>query len=159
MRLISRDDLKQRMEAARIKLRLRRIIRFVPEEVQNWEQRDFLAVMDKSRQEGVLLYGDYTVPFSLSARQPNASGRTEAIICDICATWRRGTESAGITFQKNATSSVSYLVCADLDCSLHVRGITKVAQLSRTQLREDMTPEARIERLNKKLQSMLADLN
>jgi hypothetical protein len=158
MNLISRDDLKQRMEVARIKSRIRRNIRFVPEEISRWEDRDYLAVMDKPRHDGVLLYGDDAVPFSLSARQPNANGRVEAIICDICATWRRGTESASITFQKNATSTVSYLVCADLDCSLHVRSLTDAARLSRTQLREDITPEARIERLNKKLQSILASL-
>lgn len=146
------------MEAARIKPRIRRTVRFVPEEVKDWENRDFLAVMDKPRHEGVLIYSDYMVPFSLSTRQPNASGRVEAIICDICATWRRGTESAVITFQKTPTSTVSYLACADLNCSLHVRSLTDAARLSRTQLREDITPEARIERLNKKLQSMLASL-
>ena len=146
MNAIDRDELKRRMEIARIKPRVRRTIRFVPEEIKNWAERDFLAVMDKPRHEGVLLYGDYTAPFSLSARQPNASGRVEAIICDVCATWRRGTESAVITFQKTPTSTVSYLVCADLDCSLHVRGLTDAARLSRTQLREDITPEARVER-------------
>lgn len=154
MNAIDRDQLKAVLDAARIKKRLQRELRFVPEEITDWEQRDFLAVTTKSGKEGALLYDGFVLPFSLSPRAANASGRTEAIICDICATWRRGTESAAISFQKSATNSLTYLVCAGLDCSLHVRNLTKAATLSRTQLREHLDDADRIERLRARLNAI-----
>lgn len=158
MQQLTRDEFTDRLTAAHIKPRLKRDLRFVPEEITDWDQRDFIAVMDKSRQRGVLLFGDHTVPFSLSGRQPNTNGRVEAIICDICATWQRGTHSAVITFQKGDKATVSHLVCADLNCSLHVRGLTSAARLSRAQLREDITPEGRIARLRTRLHSIIANV-
>lgn len=159
MNALTRDELKLRMAAAHIKLRLRRIVRFVPEEITDWESRDFLAVMDRSRKEGVLIFDGYTAAFDLSNRKPNANGRIAAIICDICASWRRGPESAVITFRKNDKATVSHLVCADLDCSLHVRGITTAGTLARTQIREDILPEGRINRLRERLRTILVDLS
>jgi hypothetical protein len=145
--------------ASSLKPRLRRELRFVPEEITAWEDRDFLAVTNKQGNEGILIVPfahKKTAPFSLQARKPNASGRVEAIICDICATWQRGTHSAVITFPVDAARSVSFLCCADLLCSFHVRGKTTAAQLSRTQLREQITTEGRIMRLKERLTAILA---
>lgn len=142
-----------------LKPRLRRELRFVPEEITSWEERDFLPVTNKQGNEGALIVPfahKKAAPFSLQARKPNASGRVEAIICDICATWQRGTHSAVLTFTVDATRSVSFLCCADLLCSFHVRGKTTAAQLSRSQLREQITPEARILRLRQRLGDILA---
>lgn len=158
MHVIDRLELTQQLERAHIKPRLRRNIRFVPENIANWESRDFLALMDKPRQHGVLLYGAYVVPFTLSARRPNTNGRVEAVICDICATWQRGTHSAVITFEKGENVTVSHLVCADLECSLHVRGLTSAAKLSRTQLREDIDSEQRVRRLRTRLKNIVSNL-
>jgi hypothetical protein len=138
--------------------RLRRELRFVPEEITAWEDRDFLAVTNKQGNEGVLIVPfarKYVVPFSLQVRKPGASGRTEAIICDICATWQRGTHSAVITFPVDSTRSVSFLCCEDLLCSFHVRGKTTAAQLARSQLREQITPQDRIERLKRRFKDIL----
>jgi hypothetical protein len=156
MDAISRE---QFAELARdLRPRLRRELRFVPEEITDWQDRDFLAVTNKQGNEGVLIvpFLSKGVPFTLEQRKPNATGRVEAIICDICATWQRGTHSAVITFIVNTTHSVSFLCCDDLLCSFHVRSKTKAATLSRTQLREQITPEARIERLRRRLQSILS---
>jgi hypothetical protein len=142
-----------------LKPRLHRELRFIPEEVTGWQDRDFLVVTNKQGNEGVLIVpflGDKVVPFSLIARRPNAAGRVEAIICDICATWQRGTHSAVITFTVDSTRTVSFLCCGDLQCSLHVRGKTPAATLSRAQLREQITPEGRIERLKRRLRDILA---
>lgn len=142
---------------SRIKRRLREELRFVPEAVANWEDRDFLVVTNKSGSEGVLIIPSASfriVPFGLQERTANNAGRIEAIICDICATWQRGSNSAVITFAKN-TSNVSFLVCADLACSLHVRNKTAQSKLSRVQLRENMTPDARIKRLKLRLRSIV----
>jgi len=150
---ITRDELTGLLNANRIRPRLKRELRFVPEEIEDWADRDFLAVMNRSRTEGVLVVPfDITVvlPFRLSKRTPNYAGRTEAIICDFCATWQSGTHSGVLTFEL-ASKSVSYLVCGDLNCSLHVRDKTAESKRSRTQLRETMTIEARIERLRSRL--------
>ena len=159
MNALTRDELTARLQAARVKPRLRRDLKFVPEQITQWEHRDFLAVFDKPRGHGVLIFGDHTMPFELSARQPNSSGRVEAILCDICATWQRGTHSAVITFQKGDKATVSYLVCADLDCSLHVRDLTPAAKISRTQLREDIQPQARVLRLRTHLHNIIASVS
>ena len=155
---IDRDAFALLVKSSPAKLRLRKTLRFVPEEVANWDLRDFLIVTDKSGREGVLLYGEEVVPFTLHPRTAKSSGRVEAIICDICATWRRGTESATITFQAGERRSVSHLVCADLDCSLHVRGLTDASVLSRSQLREDLTPDARVARLHMRLKAIIGNL-
>lgn len=157
MHRISREEFAQRVVAARIKPRLRKILRFVPEEITEWDARDFLAVTDKSGNEGVLLYKDMTAAFTLSPRVARVGGHVAAIICDICATWRRGPESAVLTLPKGDSRSVSYLVCADLDCSLHVRGMTDAGILSRSQVREDITLDRRKERLRERLEAILAN--
>lgn len=156
MHKVAREEFAERARQARIKPRLRKILRFVPEEITDWEARDFIAVTDKSGNEGALLYQDETVPFTLSPRVARAGGQVAAVICDICATWRRGPESAVLTLPKGDNRSVSYLVCADLQCSLHVRGMTDAGILSRSQIREDITPDRRIERLRERLAAILA---
>jgi hypothetical protein len=160
MKAITRDELIHLVNEARVKPRLRRELRFVPEEVTDWEDRDFIAITVKSGTEGVIvapLQKLYVVPFQLQKRKANQFGRMEAIICDICATWQRGSSSATITFPKD-TGSVSYLCCADLLCSLHVRDETPESILSRTQLREYTTIENRIIRLKNHLQNIFDDL-
>lgn len=120
----------------------------------------FLAVTNRSRSEGVLiapLDKLYVVSFQLQKRNPNKTGKVEAIICDLCITWQRGASSAMISFYKE-DSTVSFLCCADLDCGLHVRDKTSAAKLSRTQLREDNSIEQRIERLRDKLERILSDI-
>lgn len=153
------DDLVQQRV---LKKKLAAELKFAPDSVQDWEQRDFLAITDRHRAKGVLLADleeQFAVPFRLQARRPSAaSGRIEAIVCDFCSTWQRGSNSAIITFDRDGNGSRSYLCCADLRCSLHVRGLTKEATLSRTQLREQMTPNQRVERLRRKLSAILADL-
>jgi hypothetical protein len=160
VKTISREEFAGLVREARIKTRLKRDLRFVPEEITDWELRDFLAVTNRSGSEGVLvapLGKLYVLPFELHRRTANYTGRIEAIICDFCATWQRGSNSATITFYKDK-SSVSFLCCADLLCSLHVRGKTSAATLSRTQLREQISPEARIVRLHDRLERILVEI-
>lgn len=155
MNLPTREEFVAQLKDARISRRLVRDLRYVPEEITHVEQRDFVVVTTKSGKEGVLLYEDMVIPFELSARAANASGRVEAVICDICATWQRGTNSANLTFKMGENRTVSHLVCGDLDCSLHVRGLTAVSKVSRTQLRENISSDGRIRRLHERLRSIL----
>ncbi len=157
MNVITRTEFDQLVLPTRP--RLRRELRFTPEAITDWDDRDFLVVTNKQGNEGVLVVpfaDDAVLPFVISRRQPNAAGRVEAIICDICATWQRGTHSAVITFTASSTRTVSFLCCQDLRCSLHVRDKTSAASLSRAQLREHLTPEERIARLRIRLSNIVA---
>lgn len=158
MKVSSREEFTEIIKKAGISRRLQRDLRYVPEEITHSEWRDFLAVTTKSGNEGVLLYEDFVLPFTLTPRAANSKGRVEAIICDICATWRRGTDSATITFAKSPKNSVTHLVCADLNCSLHVRGLTDAARLSRVQLREQIDDSERVERLQRRLMAICGDI-
>ena len=158
MQLPARDEFEIKLKDARIAKRLLRDLRYIPESITRPHDRDFLVVTTKAVNEGVLVYEDKIIQFNLDRRRPNSVGRVEAIICDICATWQRGTNSAVITFKKSSTHTVSHLVCADLDCSLHVRDLTDVSKLSRTQLRENITPEERIERLKARLKLIVGEV-
>lgn len=154
MTLPTREELKIFLNEARISKRIIRDLRYVPEEITHPDERDFLIVVNKAGSEGVLLYGESIIPFQLHKRSANRTGRVEAIICDICATWRRGTNSATLTLKRSTERTTSYLVCADLDCSLHVRDLTDASKLSRTQLREQMTISERVMRLNARLRAI-----
>jgi len=159
MDAINRQEFTELITLRRIKPRYKRELRFVPEEITDWSQRDFIAVMNKSKSEGVLVVPFDTVrvvPFQLQRRKANASGRIGATICDFCMTWQRGSNSAMISFERSDKSSVSFLCCADLDCSLHVRNLTVASKLSRTQLRENNSVEQRIDRLKTRLDALLS---
>ncbi|HSW77175.1 MAG TPA: FBP domain-containing protein [Candidatus Chromulinivoraceae bacterium] len=158
MNVITREQFTQLVRP--LKPRLKRELRFIPEEITEWEDRDFLGVANKQGNEGVLIipFLDIVVPYGLSKRTPGSRGRVEAIICDICATWQRGTHSAVITFQTSPIRSVSFLCCEDLRCSLHVRGKTSAAVLSRAQIREQIDPQERINRLRKRLTNIIETL-
>ena len=158
MKIPNREELDAIVKEARISKRLVRDLKYVPEEITHPSERDFLTVTTKSGKEGVYIFNDLIIQFTLDKRRPNAAGRVEAIICDICATWQRGTNSAVLTFKKSSTHTVSYLVCADLDCSLHIRDLTDASRLSRTQLRESITPEGRVVRLQGRLAKIFKEL-
>ena len=157
MEPLYRDEFAALIKKARIKPRLVRDLRFVPEEIADLDQRDFLTVTTKSGAEGVIITADHTIkPFELHKRTAK-SGRATPIICELCATWQRGSNSAIITFPTKS-GSVSHLVCGDLLCSFHVRDQTVASKLSRAQLREDITPEKRVRRLQARLQSIFSGL-
>jgi len=153
----TRETFSELLKERRISKRLVRDIRYVPEEITNSEDRDFIAVFNKSGNEGVLLFEGVVVPIERMKRSPNKAGRVEAIICDICATWQRGTNSAVLALRRSGERSSSYLVCADLDCSLHVRDLTDASKLSRAQLREHITVPDRIVRLCTRLRAICVE--
>lgn len=103
----------------------------------------------------------YTLPYELSTIRDKATGRSKPIICDFCKTWQAGGSAGSITFRADRRSlhTVSFLCCYDLACSLHVRDLTPAAKLSRAQLRENITPEYRIERLRKTLLELVERLH
>lgn len=155
MKPLSRTELSKLLMRARIKSRLVRDLRYIPEAIHDWSDYDFLVVTTKSGNEGVMILPDNTVKHFELHKRVAASGRVSPIICDFCATWQRGSNSATISFIKQQ-SSVSYLVCGDLRCSLHVRDKTEESRLSRSQLRENISVDQRIRRLQQRLSAIFA---
>lgn len=160
MKQMTRDEFITVLKTWRIKPRLIRDIRYVPDEIAHWDERELLAVFTKSGNDGVLLIeldGKLSVlPFERGRRIVDTrTGRSKPITCDFCKTWQRSTNAAIISFPQPDSRSKGHLCCADLDCSLHVRDLTPESTLSRTQLHEDISPEGRVERLRGSLRSLL----
>ncbi|HYG83536.1 MAG TPA: FBP domain-containing protein [Verrucomicrobiae bacterium] len=168
MKQLTPHDFTLVLERAAIRPRLRRTVKFVAATgsmtTQDWHNRELLAIADRSGNSGVLLIEIenrlYALAYELSPGIKDKTGRTKPVICDFCRTWQAGGNAARITFEK-ATSvyhSVTFLCCADLDCSLHIRDLTSAAKTSRAQLREDMTLDQRIQRLKNRLHEVVTDL-
>jgi hypothetical protein len=164
--LITKPQFEQLLRATRLPARYTRDLRFTTS-LERYDpallpDAEMIAITDKSGNQGVLLVdlGQLRlVPFEL-VRNTATSGRTKSVICDFCTTWRSGSESARIVFPYGRTaSSVRFLCCADLRCSEHVRGHTSAAIKSRTQLREDISDDARLQRYRANLQRILDQLD
>ena len=156
MRQLNRSQIEDALRLYNIGLRLRGSLRYDLDEL-DWSQREFITLTNRQGNEGVLfseVTGAGAIAYRLQKRQAGSSGRIESIICDICMTWQAGSRSATITFQKER-GSASFLVCADLACCDHVRNKTLDALISREQLREHISIEARIERLERNLARLL----
>lgn len=157
MKALSSEDFKLVLAQAGIKRRLVGELRFnvAVEGLQesDWRELELLGVPTRSPNAGVLLVELnerlYVLPYELAKISADrATGVPKPIICDFCRTWRSGSAAARISFSvtKGKTKITSFLCCADLGCSRHVRGGTEVAILSRSQLRENITNEQRIQR-------------
>lgn len=127
-----------------------------------WDDLDFLGWRDPSGSDrgtivaerdggltGVLLR---CVPPSAS-RQP---GGARSTMCSLCLTTHPG---SGVTLmtaarRANRDDSVGIRVCADLDCSLYLRGIKLVPSGGR--MAETLTLEEKSARLKDNLEAFLA---
>ena len=160
MQKLTQQDFEVLLSDFTVKPRLKRELRFHPEQILDWEKREFVTVMNRSRSEGVIiaqLEELFVVSFRLTRRIAARTGRQEPIICDICATWQRGSHSAVISFIKDRRS-ISFLCCEDLNCCLHVRDQTSQARLSRMHLRESLSLEGRAARLQRRLKKILQEV-
>lgn len=159
MNAVNRQEILTLLKRARVRASLVRELRFTPEEIDDWEERELLPVFARSGNEGVLLIelGQlHVLPFKLRHGVTNKStGRTKPITCDFCYTWQPGGNAASITFPLADRHTVTYLCCADLNCGAHVRSKTPASLVSRTQLPESITSEERIARLRRKLQGVV----
>lgn len=158
------DELSSILKEQRIKPRIIKNLRFNPDPDLNWNDLDIYAVSTRSNAEGVLLIdiGElYVIPYELMTKtQDNTTGQTKPITCDLCFSWQSGSNSARITFTRTSDNhKFTYLCCADLKCSLHVRNLTPQGLLSRTQLHEDINTDDRIARLKMKTYKILQTLN
>lgn len=153
MKKLDQEDIDQLLTDNRISKRLLKDLRYSLEGI-DWVNEEFITLRNRQGNEGVFLYDSKVLQFSLAKRIARSNGRMEAIICDLCATWQSGPRSAVITFQRAGYTS-SFLVCGDLECSKHVRGLTSAAKVSRSQLREQMSTRERVKRLDKNIENKL----
>lgn len=160
MKSFDREEFSLLLKTQRVKPRLAREVRFVPEGIRGWDDLELLAVSTRSATEGVLLVQTdnlFVLPYELTiGLKDKLSGRSKPITCDFCYTWQQGGNAGRVTFRRKSDDhTFTYLCCADLQCSLHVRGMTAESILARTQLREDLTDEQRIVRLKTKLNRII----
>lgn len=164
MKQIDRDTLDALLAAAGVRARLRRELRFTSETITDWDEREYIAISDRTGNKGVLVIelesGRYVTPYTLTGRLVNKqTGRSKPVICDLCYTWQASGKGAQISFTRSADGhGITLLSCADLDCSRHVRSKTAAAVLSRANLREDLTDAQRVDRLHKKLAAVVERL-
>jgi len=162
MREIELAEFEQIMRAVGVRGKLRKELRWTPDSYELYGERELLAVSHRGGRNGLLLIDIdanlYGAPYELLPGIRDAGGRSKPVICDFCYTWQRGSNIGRITFRLEENRTVTFICCADLQCSLHVRNLTPASLLSRTQLREDITPERRIVRLRAKLESLAAAL-
>ena len=132
---------------------------------ENWDEIEFVPITDRSGNRGILwveIDGDaHILPFELSRGIVDKStGRAKPVVCDLCYTQQIGTNAARITIimPKPIGTSRGLLVCADLACSAHVRGKTMAGIKSKAQLRETISIEAKVDRLQKHLRELIASL-
>lgn len=169
MQKIDLQFFNQLLDESDIKQRIKRELRFNTSishlKDSDWFELEMIHISNRSGNVGVLLLGlatsIYLIPYEFKKIGPSAStGRPQPIICDFCRTWQSGTRAGTITFTnvKSSKSNVTYLCCGDLRCSDHVRSKTSASKTSRTQLREDMDNENRIDRFNERLDRLVNDL-
>jgi hypothetical protein len=169
MRTLTQDQFNQLIAQSPIKPRLKRELRFTAStshlHEDDWRETELLAITDRSGNKGVLLLAPdeeiFLLPFEITRGiATSQTGRAQSVICDFCRTWQAGSNAGSISFYKDTQSvnSVSFLCCADIACSNHVRSHTTASRASRAQLREDLTNKQRVERLRDRLRKLIADL-
>lgn len=169
MRAITNQDVESCINQSTAKRNLRKNIRpnssLSVVAAVDWMNLDFIAIPSRNNKEGILIIDLantlYAAPYELSPlRGDSESGRLKPVICDFCRTWQTGSRAASISFHPDPRSvnSIGFLCCADLKCSLHVRDKTADSKTSRSQLRENLTTEERIQRLQNKLEGLIKRL-
>lgn len=167
MHTLTQDSFAELLKIANIKPRIQSELKFtksIAGLLDDWSEYELIAISDRTNSKGVLLLEPeqdlYIVPYELSNKIIDfKTGRKRAIICDFCYTWQPGSNAASITFSVNPKRNIRFICCADLQCSQHVRTLTKESLISRTQLRENMTNETRILRLKQRLVEKISQLD
>lgn len=164
MRILTAEAFQQVLELAHIRPRTKREVRFASSVArmneEAWLQTELIPITDRAGNKGVVVMESggrlYATSYEISRGIMSKTGKAQPIICDFCRTWQTGSRSGSITLQKPGrdAGSITFLCCADLECSKHVRNLTSAAKTSRSQLREDMTVEQRIARLEQRIEEV-----
>lgn len=128
-----------------------------------WDDLDFLGWRDPSGSDRGCLVTELDGTLTgvvLRCVPPTAAGRSvgrRTTVCSLCLTSHPGT---GVTLmtaarRKNRENSVGIRICADLDCSLYLRGIKSPPGMG-ARMPESLTLEDKTSRLRDSLQAFLA---
>ncbi len=169
MRILSPELFQQVINATVIRPRIKREVRFATATTQlsdeDWHTTELLAISDRAGNKGILLLEDidnnlYAAGYEVSRGITSSNGKAQPIICDFCRTWQTGSRSGSVTLHKPGrdAGSISFLCCADLQCSRHVRNLTPASKTSRSQLREDMDNDQRVARLRTRIKEIAGQL-
>jgi len=165
MRAITPERYDQALAASGLKKKFISELRPKFADVDDWGQREFLAITDRSGNNGILWVdvsdAIYILPFTLSRGIiDKATGRARSVICDLCYTQHAGTAAGRltITMPGRTGESRSVLCCGDLACSAHVRGLTTASLKSKAQLRETITADEKVQRLQRRLGELVQSL-
>jgi hypothetical protein len=117
-----------------------------------WEDLDFLGWRDPGAPERAYLVAEHDgrlVGVALRAASGRARGFTARSMCSLCLTTRTGGGVALMTARRTGAAgrqgnSVGQYLCADLACSLYVRGRKQPA--AGADLDESLSPEEKIAR-------------
>ncbi|MFF0266926.1 FBP domain-containing protein [Kribbella sp. NPDC004536] len=123
-----------------------------------WESLDFLGWRDgKAPNRGYLVVrrGDGVTGIAVST-QTSGAVRRFAGLCDLCNTAHHVSDVALFAARRAGTAgregnTVGMYICADLACSLYIRGLKELD----VPQGETATPEARAERLATRLESFV----
>lgn len=131
-------------------------------DTQNSNYEVICFYVDK-KQTGLLFLlcdGDhYVTKISKSSVAADKSGRLKPIICDLCYTRMPGSKIAKVTtVRKTDSHSFTWLMCNNLDCSLHSREKTTESEDSKKILGENITIDQRIRRLEKHIKHIISTL-
>ncbi len=162
MRTIPLELFQTLVASSAIRPRIKRDVRFVnATSNQDWGISELIPVGDRSGNKGIIILEDdeanlYLAGYELSRGLTSSTGKAQPIICDFCRTWQTGSRSGSITIHRPGrdTGAISFLCCADLRCSEHVRSLTSASRTSRAQLREDMNNDQRIARLKVRIREI-----
>lgn len=101
----------------------------------------------------------YATKMTKSSITADRSGRVKPVICDLCYTRMSGSKIAQVTFQRELDGhSNTWLLCSDLTCSMHARELTAESEHSKKLLGENISIDAKIERLEKHIANIVETL-
>lgn len=165
MRAIDIERYEQAIVVAGLKKKFISELRPKFGEIEDWGEREFLAITNRSGNEGILWIdvgeGVYILPYTLSRGiVDKTTGRARSVICDLCYTQHLGTAAGRLTITMPGRNGESrgLLCCADLACSAHVRGLTSASLKSKAQLRETISTDEKVQRLRRRLTDLLESL-
>ncbi|MET8488173.1 FBP domain-containing protein [Streptomyces tendae] len=129
-------------------------------DLDHWDDLDFLGWSDLSAPDRSYLVLERAAgPVGLTLRSASGNrGFLRRSMCSLCLTTHPGGGVCLMSAPKagpagRAGNSVGLYVCADLDCSLYVRGKKKAAPGGR--MEESLTVEQQIERLRGNLDAFV----
>jgi hypothetical protein len=124
----------------------------------DWENLDYLGWIHPSEHLGYIVYELFgKLQGLILERNPKPPPTGKIKMCSWCYTLNFSSNIRLFTYQiPNKKISIGNYICANLDCSLYIRGIKKTYV---TQMPETLTLSEKIERLHRNLKNFFELIN